>query len=329
MAGILVVVPGEGERLSRNTLELLGGAARLDGKLGERLAAVALGEKAEAGALALIAHGAQTVYTVSHLLLKEYQAEIFLAALAAACDRAQPRVILLAADSVGRDLAPRLAHRLRGSMVSECLEMDGDAGSKALRFVRQTYGGKALAAMAPKALPAVVTVKLRTMEPATPQDGRTGQTVPVSVDLQAAQARTRLVDRQAEETTGVKLEDARVVVSGGRGLKGPEGFKLLEELAHLLKGAVGASRAATDSGWVPASMQVGQTGKTVAPELYVAVGISGATQHIAGMSGSKTIVAINTDPEAPIFKLAQIGVVGDYRQVLPRLIAKCRELTAG
>ncbi len=326
MSGILVVVAGEGERLSRNALEVLGGAARLGVRIGEGVTAVVLGDRAEAAALALIAHGAQTVHTVSHPLLKEYQADVFLAALEAACAAASPRVVLLAADSLGRDLAPRLAHRLRGSMVSECLEMDGDAGGKAFRFVRQTYGGKALAAMVPKALPAVVTLKLRTMEPAAPQEGRTGKTVPLTVALDAVQTRTKLVDRQAEERTGIKLDDARVVVSGGRGLKGPEGFKVLEELAHALKGAVGASRAATDAGWVPASMQVGQTGKTVAPDLYIAVGISGATQHIAGMAGAKTIVAINTDPEAPIFKLAQLGVVADYKAVLPRLVAKCKEL---
>jgi electron transfer flavoprotein alpha subunit len=269
------------------------------------------------------------VYTLSHPLLGEYQGEIYLAALEAACAAASPRVVLLAADSLGRDLAPRLAHRLKGSMVSECLEMSGEAGGQGLRLLRQTYGGKALAAMLPKVLPVVVTVKLRTMEPAAPQEGGVGRAVPLILDLQAGQARSQLLDRQAEESTGVKLEDARVVISGGRGLKGAEGFKLLQELARVLTGAVGASRAATDAGWVPVSMQVGQSGKTVAPELYVAVGISGATQHTAGMSGSKAVVAINTDPEAPIFKLAQLGVVGDYKAVLPRLTAKCRELTSG
>lgn len=329
MPGIVVVTAGEGDRLSRNAQELLGGAAGLAAKVGEAVAAVALGDQAEAAAPALIAHGAQAVYTVSDPLLNDYQVDLYLAALEAACAKAQPRVVLLAADSAGRDLAPRLAVRLKGSMVSECLEMAGEAGEKGLRFVRQTYGGKALAAMVPKVLPAVVTVKLRTMEAAAPQEGRSGQTVPVAVDLQGSLARTRVVERQAEQAAGVKLEDARVVVSGGRGLKGPEGFKALEELARILKGAVGASRAATDAGWVPPSMQVGQTGKTVAPDLYVAVGISGATQHVAGMSGAKTVVAINTDPEAPIFKVAQLGIVADFRTVLPHLVAKCRELTAG
>jgi electron transfer flavoprotein alpha subunit len=191
------------------------------------------------------------------------------------------------------------------------------------------YGGRTVATFAPQRFPVVATVKPRSMEPAVEQAGRAGEEVLLTVTLDASLLRTRVVQRVTEEVRGVRLENAKVVVSGGRGLKGAEPFKQLEELAQLLKGAVGASRAATDAGWIPASWQVGQTGKTVNPDLYIAVGISGATQHLAGMTGSKTIVAINTDPDAPIFKVAHLGIVGDFKAVLPRFIEKCRELTQG
>jgi electron transfer flavoprotein alpha subunit len=205
------------------------------------------------------------------------------------------------------------------------MEGDGDA----ILFRRQMYGGRTIATMTARRFPVVATVKPRTMTPAVGQAGLTGEEISVAISLDASLVRTRVVERVAEEVRGVKLENARVVVSGGRGLKGPEPFKQLQELAQVLKGAVGASRAATDAGWVPASWQVGQTGKTVSPDLYVAVGISGATQHLAGMTGSKTIVAINTDPDAPIFKVAHLGIVGDFKAILPKFAEKCKELIQG
>lgn len=326
MAGICVLVKMDDGTPTRSTLELLGGAQKLAAGLQEPLSAGLLGQ---GDASALYAYGVETVYRVDHPLLKEYQADLQLLALEQIAGAAEPRVILLPGDSLGRDLAARLAFRLQAGIVTEIIDIDVRASEKSLRFTRQTYGGKAIATIVPKAFPVVATLKLRTFDPAVGSGGKSGTEVPVEAPLDVAQARTRLVERVQEETTGVKLEDASVVISGGRGLGGPEGFELLVELARILRGAVGASRAATDAGWVPSSMQVGQTGKTVSPDLYIAVGISGATQHVAGISGAKTIVAINADPEAPIFKVAHLGIVGDYKSILPPLIAKCQEVVGG
>ncbi len=326
MAGILVLAQVEDGVPSRSTLELLGGAQRLGAGLEDPVVAALLGPQ---DASPLYSYGIETVYRVDNPLLEEYQADWYLLALEGIARKAEPRVILLSGDSLGRDLSARLAFRLQGGIVTEVIDMDIDVQASELRFIRSAYGGKANAAVIPKSFPVVVTLRTRTFDPAVRAGETPGREVPVEVSLDVAHARTRLIERIKEETTGVKLEDAQVVVSGGRGLGGPEGFNLLAELARVLKGAVGASRAATDAGWVPPSMQVGQTGKTVSPDLYFAVGISGATQHVAGISGAKTIVAINSDPEAPIFKVAHLGIVGDYKTILPPLTSKCRALMGG
>lgn len=326
MAGILILATVENGILTKSTLELLGGGRRLAGKLGEKVGAVLLGKDIFPLIPLLFAHGADSVYEASHPLLEPYQPEAYLSALAEVAKKAEARVILLSSDSMGRELAPRLAHRLRGGIVTEVIDLDVEAESKAILLTCPAYGGKAMAVFAPRRFPLVATLKPRIFEPLPPEEGRRGKVIEVQLNLDPALLKTKRLERVREEVVGVKLEDAKVIVSGGRGLGGPEGFKLLEQLAQVLKGAVGASRAATDAGWVPSSWQIGQTGKTVSPDLYIAVGISGATQHVAGMSGSKTIVAINTDPEAPIFKVAQLGVVSDYRKIIPKLIEKCREL---
>ena len=327
MAGTLVLATIGRDGLTRNALELLGGAVKLRAKLAEPVGAAVLGNALGSRAQLPFAYGADQVYLAEHPLLEPYQGDAFAIALHEICQRAQPKLILLPGDSMGRELAPRLAHRLGAGFVTEFIDLEIDPSSGPFLFTRQVYGGKAMAMVQAVASPVVATAKLRMIEPATREEGRTGEAVRIDVVLEASQLKTRLLEKVQEELTGVKLEDARIVVSGGRGLRGPEGFKVLEELAQVLKGAVGASRAATDTGWVSPSWQVGQTGKSVSPDLYLAFGISGATQHVAGISGAKTIVAINTDPEAPIYKVAQLGVVADWKAVATKLIESCREMT--
>jgi electron transfer flavoprotein alpha subunit len=324
MADVLVVAEFQNDQVSRNSLEALGAARALAGR--GTLAAVVLGGASDERAAGLFAHGADRVLWLTDPLLESRQPDLVVAALSQACAHANPQILLLADDSQGREVAPRLAHRLQAGIVTEIVGVAPDGA--AARFRRPMYGGRCLAEILVEHFPVVGTVKLRSMEAALAQPGRRGETVTIPVKLEAAMAKTRIIDRVAEEVRGVKLENARVVVSGGRGLKGPEAFRQLEDLAEVLKGAVGASRAATDAGWVPVSRQVGQTGKSVSPDLYIAVGISGAIQHLAGMTGSKTIVAINTDADAPIFKVAHLGVVGDFKAVLPPFLAKIKALVA-
>jgi electron transfer flavoprotein alpha subunit len=257
-------------------------------------------------------------------LLPDPRPETVVAALAEVMPRVAVQVVLMADDSCGREVAPRLAHRLQAGLVTEVMGVGTESG--AVRFRRQRYGGRCIIEIEATRLPVIGTVKPRSMEPAASRSGAGGEEVQMAIRLDPGLFPTRVLSRVAEEVRGVKLENARVIVSGGRGLKGPEPFRQLEELAQVLKGAVGATRAATDAGWVPLSWQVGQTGKSVSPELYIAVGISGAIQHLAGMTGSKTIVAINTDADAPIFKVAHLGIVGDFKAVLSPFTAKVKAL---
>ncbi|HSD50759.1 MAG TPA: electron transfer flavoprotein subunit alpha/FixB family protein [Candidatus Methylomirabilis sp.] len=327
MTDLLVLADGHGGVPSQNTLELLGAARQVADGTGGKVQAAVLEGATSGLSTRLFAYGTDRIFRAEHPLLNAYPPDAYVAVLTQVVGQAKAQVVLLADDALGKEVAPRLAHRLAGGVVSEVIAIEGE-GSRVV-FRRQMYGGRTIAAISTKRFPVVATVKPRMVAPALEQAGRAGEEVLVAVSLDASVVRTKILERVAEEVRGVKLENARVVVSGGRGLKGTEPFKQLEELAQILKGAVGASRAATDAGWVPASWQVGQTGKTVSPDLYIAVGISGATQHLAGISGAKTIVAINTDPDSPIFKVAHLGVVGDFKAVLPKFIEKCRELTQG
>jgi len=315
-----------GGALDATAAELLAAGRGLADALGEELSIALLGDAVDVAAQQGIAHGADKVFAVTNPLLAEYHADLFLAAMDALCRETAPRVVLISRTAEGRELAPRLAFRLGVGLAQDCLEVSVDEASKTLLANRPVYGGNAVAVVSCEHTPQVAAIRPKAYESADADPSRQGEVVSFPVDLDASLARTRVLETVREESEGVKLEDARVVVSGGRGLGGPDPFAGLEDLARLLGGAVGASRAAVDSGWVPPSYQVGLTGKSITPDLYITVAISGASQHMAGCSGAKCIVAINKDADANIFKDARYGVIGDWETVIPALTEAVREL---
>jgi electron transfer flavoprotein alpha subunit len=243
-------------------------------------------------------------------------------------EKAAPQFLILGQNDIGRDLAPRLAFRLETTVTMDCVELAIDAVSKRLLRTKPVYGGNALAVFTGDTDPQIVTIRTKAMTPLEQDSSRQGEIVNVEAGIDASVMRTKVLERIEEEVAGIKLEDAEVVVAGGRGIGNPEGFSQLEELAKVLKGAVGASRPPCDNNWVPDTLQIGLTGKIIAPEVYIAVAISGSSQHLSGCSGSKNIIAINKDAEANIFRQARFGAVGDWKKVLPAFTAKLKELMA-
>ena len=324
--GVLVMGDSSENELGSVSRELLAAGRKLADDLGEELAIGLLGDTLDQPSQQAISHGADKVYAVNHPGLAEYQVDLYLSAMESLAKDVSPRVILIGRTNEGRELAPRLAFRLGVGLAQDCLEVSVDSASGTLFANRPVYGGNAVAVVSCNYTPQIAAIRPKVYEPMEPDDSRQGQVVSFPVELDLAQARSKVVDVVAEESEGIKLEEARIVVSGGRGLGGPEPFQDLEQLAKALGGAVGASRAAVDSGWVPSSYQVGLTGKTITPEVYITVAISGASQHMAGCSGAKVIVAINKDAEANIFKEARYGVVGDWQEIVPAFTEAVREL---
>ena len=325
--GVLVLGEALGGQLSLTAQELLAAGRQVADTLGEELAIGLLSNTLEGASQQAVSYGADQVYTVTSPLLGQYQVDLYLAAMETLCREVDPNIILIGRTIEGRELAPRLAFRLGVGLAQDCLEVSADPATKKLLANRPVYGGNAVAVISCNYSPQIAALRPKVYEPLEPDASRQGRITSFPVDLDASQARSQVIEVVKEEAEGVKLEDAHIVVSGGRGLGGPEPFRDLEELAKLLGGAVGASRAAVDSGWVPPTYQVGLTGKTITPDLYITVAISGASQHMAGCSGAKVIVAINKDAEANIFKEARYGVVGDWQKVLPALTETIRELT--
>ena len=324
-SGVLVFGEAtEDGKLHPVTAELIGVAQRLG--LSPVTCAL-LGSGVEGLAKECIEHGATKVIIVDDPLLADYQSDAYVPVAERIAREVDPAVALMGLTMQGRDLAPRLAQRLDTAVVMDCVafEMKGDK----LVAERPCYGGAARAKYTINGTPQMATVRVKAQEPAERDASRQGEIVKQAVGIGPDAVRTKIIDRRKEKAEGVRLEDAKVVVSGGRGLGGPEGFQPLEELAAILGGAVGASRAVCDLGWYPVAAQVGLTGKVVTPDLYIAVGISGASQHMAGISSVKNIVAINKDADASIFKSSRYAVVGDWKDIVPAFTEKVRELKAG
>jgi electron transfer flavoprotein alpha subunit len=305
------------------TTELLGCARLFADEASGEVAAVLLAS--DGTAQELIAYGADEVFTVALPAGSEADVETRVAALATASVRFSPELVLIGHTALGADVAPRLAFRLETGVAMGCVEIARDGGK--LMFTRPRQGGIAREVLSFMTAPAIATLRAGCHDAAIRDAQRSGRITTLTCD--AVAVRTRVIERRRDpDEAGVRLEDARIVVAGGRGLNGPEGFRLLEALAQTLGAAVGASRVPCDLGWCPRSWQIGLTGKTVTPDLYLAVGISGAGHHIAGCGNAKAIVAVNTDAGAAIFKEARYGVVGDYQQVVPALIEAIRKLNA-
>jgi electron transfer flavoprotein alpha subunit len=319
---VLVIVELIESAASALTLELLGLARQIAREIGGGVGAVVIGNPPSL-AEELIARGADRIYVFDTLRVDEYEGELWVAAAEKIARDVEPLAILCGHTTAGADLAPRLAFRLQSAAVTACIGISVESGT--LRFTRPCFGGNVRETVSFTALPAIATIKPG-VGSATADAALTGTTTYVSAP--AYRSRTRLVSREREQGAVTRLENAKTIVAGGRGLEGPDGFRVLEELARVLEGAVGSSRVPCDLGWCPHSWQIGLTGKTVTPELYVAVGISGAGHHMAGCGNAKTIVAINTDPNAAIFKEARFGIVGDYRKVVPALVRAVSGLKA-
>jgi electron transfer flavoprotein alpha subunit len=310
----------EDGKLAGITAELSGAAAALGGPVTCAL----LGAGVEGLAQDAGQYGASKVIVVDDPVLKDYQGDAYLPVAERIAREVDPAIILLGQTMVGRDLAPRLAQRLGTAVAMDCvaLSMQGDK----LLAERPCYGGAARARYTINGSPQIATVRVKALE--APAASGSAEVVKQEAGVSAGQVRTAITGRSKPEAEGIRLEDAKVIVGGGRGVGGPEAFQQLEELAGVLGGAVGASRAVCDLGWYPVATQIGLTGKVVTPDLYIAVGISGASQHMAGISSVKNIASVNKDPDASIFKSSRWAVVHDWKEFVPAFLEEVKKVKA-
>ncbi|OGX15604.1 MAG: electron transfer flavoprotein subunit alpha [Omnitrophica WOR_2 bacterium RBG_13_41_10] len=324
--GVWVFVEQKNGKVQSVAYELLGKAQELARKLNCQVSGVLIGNNMDDQLDELIWRGADNIYLVEAAELANFQDEPYTNILVKLVQKYKPEIFLCGATAIGRSLISRVAINIKAGLTADCTGLDIDPDKKILLQTRPAFGGNIMATIiSPNYRPQMATVRHKVMQPMEPDKRRKGKIIKENFGPNIYASRTKLIDIVEEIESLVNIAEADIIVSGGRGMVGAENFKILEELAHVIGAAVGASRAAVDSGWMPYSHQVGQTGRTVAPKIYIACGISGQIQHLVGMQSSKIIVAINKDPDAPIFKVATYGVVGDLFQIVPALSKKFKE----
>lgn len=324
--GVWVFAEQRDGELQKVSLELLGKGKEIADKLGVELTALLLGDKIDSIAEELVAYGADKVIYAQNPLLNHYTTDGYTKVICDLVAEEKPEIILVGATYIGRDLGPRVAARLRTGLTADCTALDIEEGANNLLMTRPAFGGNLMATIVcGEHRPQMSTVRPGVFERLQKDEARKGEIKKVEAKLEESDIRTK-VEEVVKLTKDVKdIGEAEFLVSGGRGVGSKENFKMLEELAEILGGNIAGSRAAIDNGWIDKDYQVGQTGKTVRPKVYIAVGISGAIQHLAGMQDSDYIIAINKDESAPIMQIADLGLVGDYNKIVPELIAKLKE----
>ncbi|MCB2171621.1 electron transfer flavoprotein subunit alpha [archaeon] len=323
--GVMIYAEMSQGKLHKVAVELLGKAQELAAELKEPVYAVIVGSELDEAATELINRGADKVFIYDHPELKQFRDDPYSDLLAQCCREEDPSIFLVGATSIGRSMGPKVAAKLKTGLTADCTSLDIDPETGLLQQTRPAYGGNIMATIVtPNSSPQMATVRYKMFPEAKKVNSPSGEIVKKPVDMSKVTDRIKVLAFE-EAAEQLSITDADIIVSGGLGMGEPEGFKLIEKLATSLGGAVGASRPTVDEGWIDYRHQVGLSGRTVRPQLYMACGISGAVQHQAGMKTSDVIIAINKDPEAPIFKISSLGLVGDLYEVIPRLIEKIKE----
>ncbi|KUO71621.1 MAG: hypothetical protein APF81_01250 [Desulfosporosinus sp. BRH_c37] len=330
--GVMLYCEIHEDCLAKIAAELASVGRKIADELGEELQAVLIGSGGvKAFAQELVFLGADKVLVIDDPAFASYQPDAYVEAMENVIKDISPAILLFGHNEAGRDLAPRLGFKFKAGVMLDCIKVEVEIATRKLYMTHPVYGSKVNTRFKAKTEGLLIaSIRAKSNEPAESLETRSGEIIERSETVAVSIGQVQIIEQVKEEVAGVKLEEAGVIVSGGRGMQGPEGFEILKKLARVLGGekggAIGGSRAAIDNGWLPNKLQVGLTGKIVSPSIYIAVGISGAMQHIAGCLTSKTIIAINKDPEAPIFNISNYGVVGNWEDIVPALTEKCEAL---